>query len=517
MATRTLGDASSAPAASSTAGPGPGTIDRPPPLTRGIRLSYGVGAIANGVKNVSFSAYLMFFYNQVVGVPAGIVAAALALTLVIDAIADPFLGRWSDVVRTRWGRRHPFIYASAVPTAIFFALVWFPPSGLSHVEIGAWVFVTAMMTRVSISAFEINTQAMTAELTNDYAARTRLFSLRYWFLYVGQYGFSAISLLVFFVATPDYPRGQLNPESYVGFALLGSVMILASILACGLGTHRCIPYLRQAEVRATRTSPATHFREMLAAFRSRAFLAIFGFGVFKFTAIGLYAATALYFNTYLFGLSAAQLALLTLDSLVAATIAAPLAPIMSHWLGKRASSMLFAVAGVALGLSPLVLAYSDLFFLPGDARLLPTLFAIGAVYGAMVAISLINTSSMLADVVEDGAVRTGRHEAGTFFAASSFMQQCSTALGLVVNGLILTWSGFPAKVKPDQVSEVMMDSLLVHYIPIVFLLWAVGCLILLFYPIDRQRHERNLEILRSRRAEALAREADNAALGAPLR
>ena len=110
------------------------------------------------------------------------------------------------------------------------------------------------------------------------------------------------------------------------------------------------------------------------------------------------------------------------------TSAAPLAPRMSHWLGKRTSSLLFAIVGVSLGLSPLLLSYLDLFFLPGDPRLLPTLFVIGAIYGAMGAVSLINTSSMLADVVEDSAVRPGRHEAGTFFAAARFMQHCSPAL-----------------------------------------------------------------------------------------
>lgn len=471
-----------------------------PPLSRSLRASYAVGAVASGVKNVSFSAYLMFFYNQVIGVSAAIVAAALALTLVIDAFADPFIGRWSDVTRTRWGRRHPFIYASAIPTALFFVLVWLPPSGLSPLQIGAWVFVTAVLTRVSISAFEINTQAMTAELTEDYAERTRLFSLRYWFLYIGQYGFSAVALLVFFVATPEFPRGQLNPNSYLGFAWLGGGMILLSMLACGLGTHKRIPYLRQAEYRTGRIAIGTHFREMFAAFGNRAFLAIFGFGVFKFTAIGLYAATALYFNTYLFRLTSAQLAILTIDSVVAACIAAPLAPVMSRRLGKRTSSMTFAIFGVALSLSPLLLSYLDLFFLPGDARMLPTLFVIGAVYGAMMAISLINTSSMLADVVEDSAVRTGRYEAGTFFAAASLMQQCSTALGLAANGVILTWAKFPAKVNLDEVSEAMLDSLILHYVPVSFGLWAIGCAILVFYPITQARHQSNVEALQAKQA-----------------
>ena len=51
-------------------------------------------------------------------------------SLVIDAFSDPIVGYWSDNFRSRWGRRHPFIYASAVPLAIGYALLWMPPAGL---------------------------------------------------------------------------------------------------------------------------------------------------------------------------------------------------------------------------------------------------------------------------------------------------------------------------------------------------------------------------------------------------
>lgn len=487
-----------------------------PPLTRGTRVSYGFGAMANGIKNSAFSTYLLLYYNQVVGVPASIVSTAIAATLIIDALADPFLGRWSDVTHSRWGRRHPFIYAAALPTAVFFFIVWFPPSGMTDFQTGLWIFATAALTRVSISAFEINTSAMNPELTTDYSERTKLFSLRYLFGYAGAYGFAAFALTFFFVATPEYTRGQLNPAGYVNFAIAGAVLIFIAIMVCGLGTHNRIQHLRQADARGEGSGAGSHLREMFAAFRNRGFLAIFGFGVLKYTAIGLYSAMSLYFGTYLFKLTSGQLAILTFDSLVAAALAAPLAPWFSRKLGKRASSMFFAVSGVALGLSPLVLSLFDMFFLPGDPRLVPTLFVIGAVYGAMVAISLINTSSMIADVVEDSAVETGRHSAGTFFSASSFMQQCSSGLGVLVAGLILSASEFPQKANPATVTEPMLDSLLMHYIPTVISLWSLGALFLLFYPIDRARHERNLEVLRTRRNQALESQVRDAPIGGPV-
>ena len=148
---------------------------------------------------------------------------------------------------------------------------------------------------------------------------------------------------------------------------------------------------------------------------------------------------------------------------------------------------------------------------------MPTLFIIGAVYGSMVAISLINTSAMIADVVEDSAVQTGQHTAGTFFSASSFMQQCSNALGIFMAGQVLAWSAFPERADPMTIPNAVVDSLLLHYIPTVITLWTVGALILLFYPITRERHEQNIEILRAREAEAMDQQRGDAPLGAPAR
>ena len=486
-------------------------------MTRATRVAYGFGATANGVKNAAFSTYLLLYFNQVVGVSAAIVSTAIALTLIIDALADPLLGRLTDVTRSRWGRRHPYIYAAALPTAVFFAMVWFPPSGLGEFEIGFWIFCITALARVSISAFEIPTSAMASELTEDYTERTRLFGLRYWFGYAGAFGFTAFSLAVFFAATPKYPRGQLNPQGYVWFALAGAVLIFVAMIVCGLGTHNRIPHLRQAGLREAPMPLGRHLSEMFTAFSNRGFLAIFGFGVFKYTAIGLYSATSLYFGTYLFKLEGRQLALLTFDALVAATLAAPLAPVFARWWGKRNTSMVMAFFGVCLGLSPLVLSYFGVFWRPGDPRLVPTLFGIGAIYGAMVAVSLINTASMLADVVEDNAVTTGQHSAGVFFAASSFMQQCSSGLGIFGAGLILTLARFPAKLDPANVTRAMTDSLLLHYIPTVLVLWGIGCLILLRYPIDEARHQDNVARLRAQEAEAKAAIVRDGALGAPTR
>ncbi len=68
------------------------------------QVLYGSGSIAVGIKNNLLGTYLLIYYNQVLGLDAGVVALAMAIALVVDAVSDPLVGIWSDRARTRWGR-----------------------------------------------------------------------------------------------------------------------------------------------------------------------------------------------------------------------------------------------------------------------------------------------------------------------------------------------------------------------------------------------------------------------------
>ena len=82
------------------------------------RIAYGVGGAAGGIKNNGFEYVLLLFYSQVLGLPAVLVVLAMGIALVLDAISDPVVGYWSDNWRSKYGRRHPFMYATLVPVAI---------------------------------------------------------------------------------------------------------------------------------------------------------------------------------------------------------------------------------------------------------------------------------------------------------------------------------------------------------------------------------------------------------------
>lgn len=103
------------------------------PLPRKTVVAYGVGQIAEGIKNHAFTAYLLFYYTSVLGLSGTLAGAALMIALVFDAVTDPLVAVLSDRTHSRWGRRHPYLFASALPLGIFFFFVFAPPPDLGAV------------------------------------------------------------------------------------------------------------------------------------------------------------------------------------------------------------------------------------------------------------------------------------------------------------------------------------------------------------------------------------------------
>lgn len=263
----------------------------PPPLGLGTRLLYGLGSAAYGVKDAAFRTFLLLYYNQVVGVPADLVSAAILVALVVDAFSDPVVGQWSDSLRTRWGRRHPLIYASAIPAALAFVFLFRPPPGLSDTMMFLYILGVSVAVRTLITFYEIPSSALAPELSPDYDDRTRIASFRYFFGIAGGLGMAFAGLFIFLAPTPDHPVGQLNPEGYRTFAVTGAIVMAGSILLSALGTHHRIPWLTKGSA-APWGGLAGHLRQMRAAYAHKGFHAILGFGLLKFTMIGLASAAA---------------------------------------------------------------------------------------------------------------------------------------------------------------------------------------------------------------------------------
>lgn len=476
-------------------------------LARTTRWAFGIGALSSGLTAQAITVLALIFYNQVVGMSAAAVGLALMISLISDAFWDPAIGLWSDRTRSRIGRRHPFMYASIIPAGIAFWALWSPPTGMTDGGNFAWLLLSLMSVRFFISLSEIPSTSLAPEMAPDYDARTSLIAGRYFW---GVIGGVLASVLAFQGFLSDRVGGVTNMAGYVKYGLVGGTIISLTVLLSSLGTHKEIPHLTQA---ADEPFSARELRrEVASAFTNRNFAAIMIAALFSGMNAGISGGLTVYFNLYFFELSTDQISILIGPVLLASLVGVVVAPFYSRrWGKKRVAMVTFAFAIFA---STMPIGLRLLGILPGnDWPWLLTFLVVETFFATtLVLIGLVVSTSMLADVVEDNAVRTSVRSEGLFFAANSVLSKSVTGLGTMVSGLMLTWVDFPPNAKPGAIDPALMHQLGYVYLPVGITLSLLSLYALSYFGIDRATHEANLSKLE---AAALA-EVGTIENGAPV-
>jgi len=104
-------------------------------------------------------------------------------------------------------------------------------------------------------------------------------------------------------------------------------------------------------------------------------------------------------------------------------------------------------------------------------------------------------AAMIADVVEDSELKTGRRSEGIFFAANSFAQKAVNGFGVVVAGQILAVIQFPTQAKPGDVPSEVLFNLAFFYVPVLMVFYLAAVAALSIYDINREGHLDNLRLL----------------------
>jgi Na+/melibiose symporter-like transporter len=437
----------------------------------------------------------MLFFNQVVGLPAAWVGGAMAVTLIFDAICDPLIGEWSDHTRSRWGRRHPFMYASAVPAAIAFYFLFNPPLGWSKSHLLVYMAAMLVTVRVLLSLYEIPSSALGPELTLDYDQRTSLMSSRFFFGTLGGAAMSVLALQVFLRKDATHPLGLLSPAGYRETALVAGIVIFFSIMISCLGTHRFIAiFVRSPRVRGTWREK---FAEVSGTLTNRSFLALTISGIIGAIATGMRQGLDFYISAYFFELTPAQMSYLAASTLFAAFAGVGLAPAISKRFGKKLSMIGVFFISLFASIAPIAMRLIGLLPANGTGALFAIVFAFYFISATLGLSGFIIVSSMMADVVEDAAVSTGQRSEGLLFAANGLISKCVTGVGTFFSGLLLAWVSFPQHATPGQVDPAILHHLGMVFVPVVATFSAISIAVLMFYDIDRSTHQRNLERLES--------------------
>ena len=464
------------------------------------RWLYGFGSVAFGVKDNGFSYFLVFFYNQVMGVPAQAIALAAFIALLFDACIDPLIGQLSDNLRSPWGRRHPFMYAAAAPFALAYLALWNPPHW-SGSALFVYALLTAIVIRALSSLFEVPSSALAAEFSTGYEQRSVLLSYRYFFAWVGGLTVNLLAYAVFLAPDAKHRVGQLNPTGYAHYGMAAAAIIFCSILISAIGTHRHVPHLMPPPPRR-RLTPARVLGEMRETLSNRSFLFLLASSITSAMAAGMAAALNVYFNTFFWEFSALQISYLTMGVYLSAVIALVAMPRLSRRFSKRMVTRAMLVCSVTVGLSPLLLRTVGLMPPNHSPQLLAIIFCTSVAQVAFGITSATAGASMIADVVEVSQLKTGRRSEGLFFAASAFVQKATSGFGILLASAIVAVIHLRPGTDPSHVPPGVMNHFALIYAPTLVCLYGLAIVLLSGYRITRASHQETLQQLAAEAEEA---------------
>jgi glycoside/pentoside/hexuronide:cation symporter, GPH family len=476
------------------------------PLPFPVKFAYGIGQAAEGLMYAAFGTFLLFYYNQVFGLPGTLAGLAVGTAVLIDAITDPLVGSVSDGWRSRNGRRHPFMFASIVPLSISFYLL-FNPMVSSDWGLVVWLVLFANLTRTIMTFFSVPHNALGAEMSTDFDERSTVVGYRVFFGNFGALAAVYIGFWLFFVPTPEFANGQLNRDAYAPFALTLAVLMAAAIFWCAAGTRRLVPALPKATGASTGGPGAVLARmasEMLAALKCGGFRWLFGGVLLVSVMIGVDGALSIYIYTYFWELSRAEILALSPAYPVGAAVGALAGGYLTRRFGKKWSLIFGGLAWPIGQVLPITLRLAGWFPENDDAALLPLLIAIRFVQGACTVQAVVAFGSMIADTADEHEYHTGKRQEGIFFATSSFSSKAASGFGTLFAGFGLDIINWPRGTAIRTAADVPPETIVhlgVLYGPVIGGFGLLSVWLYMHYRLTREGHAEILQELRRRRGE----------------
>lgn len=458
--------------------------------SRADMARYAFGECAVSLVMNSIFGFAMLYYTDALGLSASLVGIAMSVATLWDAVVDPVMGRITDVTRSRFGRRHPYLVIGALCTTATFLALWFVPeivrenSGLLF----AYLIAVNVLQRTAISIFIIPYVALGFELCPDYQEQA---ALQGWRTALGMAANLCGPALAWTLFFGDNAASRATRDA-TNYEQMGSVFA-----AVGLVFMLSVAYSTRHHIVDTRglARSGRWLRDFLRSFaaighdRLARTVLLFTFTVF------FGAATVSVLQMYVFEhvlqLGGFDKTLAHGGTMAGAAIGALLSGRLTAKFEKRGALML--AAGMSFGCA---VTLAVLFAARGiEGPIAP--FTGGGGLGAFVVFVGLHglywigngvvipvSTSMIADTAECARRRQGAAQQGSFAALHSFAFTAGTSAAMLAAGVVLDLIGFEA-----GASEVQRPEVRVALPTAAFLLGPsislAALLLIRRYPIDR--------------------------------
>lgn len=397
--------------------PTSGVAAKPLPLAN--QLLFALGSMGSTAVFFSTTLWLVYFYappeeaGLPVLVPVLTISAVLALGRFIEAFDDPFIGHWSDITQSRWGRRVPFVVLGMPFMALFFYLLWTPPHGYESTLNAVYFFVALELFYFAATVVLGPYEAMLPEIATT--ARERV-SLSSWKVVFGSLG-TAVALV-----------GSPLVVYEFGFPAMALVVITTAWLTIYVGLFGSRKYLRYEQ----RPSSFSFPNAVKSTFSNRPFLAFSAGFVLFYLGFNLMIQVTPFFVRVVLEETENKVSWITGAILVVVLLSLPLMARLATSRGKKWT--------YAAGMLVLVL-YMPFWFFVGYLPVLPKLVQ-GVLYVALSGVPFaalhVFPTALMADVIDYDEQLTGQRREAIYYGIQETLKKLAFALSTGLFALVLS-------------------------------------------------------------------------------
>ena len=421
------------------------------------RLSYGFGDLGTSLAYNMASGFLLYYYTNVVHLPAAGVGTVFLVARLLDAVIDMAVGVAVDKTRTRLGRARPYLIVNALPYAIVTVLLFRVPAASQTAQL-VYAFVTFKALGILMSLQAIPYTALMPMMTRDTADRLRLSGMRS----IG----TSVSVVLGTAATMPLVGVFGGGNEARGF-------LAVATLFAGIGLVASLALYRNCRERfddpaGPRFAILPAIRDML---RNRAWLVCFGYCLLYFIRFGVmmsstpYLAIDVLHRPWLISIMLPAVSgMLLLCSFIA--------PAFFARMGIRnGSALLLGAATLLFAALPLVEAHTALFLACYFLACMTTSMTITAAF------------TMIAETVDYHEWQFGARREGLLSSGISLATKVGMALGTAGFAYALGASGY----APDAVTDAARAAIRWSYYGSAVTLLALQTVVSLLWPMDGAR------------------------------
>ncbi|PLR50497.1 glycoside-pentoside-hexuronide family transporter [Chimaeribacter arupi] len=415
------------------------------------KIGYGLGDAASHIVFDNVMLYMMFFYTDIFGIPAGYVGTLFLLARALDAISDPCMGLIADRTRTRFGKFRPYVLFGAIPFGIVCVFTYSTPdlsmSGKMIYAAVTYTLLTLMYTVVNIPYC-----ALGGVVTADPAQRISLQSYRFVLATAG--GMLSTVLMMPLVSLIGGENKALGYQGGIAVLALVAVVMLAICFAT-----------TKERVSDEGTLKGTMREDLRDIWQNDQWRVVGWLTLLNILAVSVRGGAMMYYVTYILGnpaVFAMFLATYSVGNLFGSALAKPL----TDWKCKVS---VFWWTNAALAVLSLAM-----FWVPVSANITMFIFIfiIGVLHQLVTPIQWV----MMSDTVDYGEWKNGKRLTGISFAGTLFVLKLGLALGGALIGWLLAGAGYQSGAATQNAATLTSIIALFTLVPgICYLLSALIC------------------------------------------